>query len=252
MKNFIVDSRIPFAVRRVIVLTVEHDGAYTYAHAPGRTTYTINFTRSGCMEYRFPDTGTVEWVTPGQAIYIPKGVRHTSTYTEQSTVVDAYHFDMDGELPLGLRCIRRMPEDIGGLYRLGDTARGVAGTMECTARIYTMLGRLLEDTAHTPQKYRRLLPALEAIEQDPAARHDIAHYADLCYMSESGFRRAFKAYTGQSPIEYRNALRLRAARALILCGEYSVEEAATHSGFTNLSFFYRLFRRTYGEKPGDL
>jgi AraC family cel operon transcriptional repressor len=71
-------------------------------------------------------------------------------------------------------------------------------------------------------------------------------------MSVPGFRRSFREFVGQNPIAYRNNLRLILAKKLLTSGEYTVEEAAAQSGFTNLSFFYRLFRREYGQKPGSI
>ena len=252
MKNFIADRTIPYKVDRVLVLTVRHDGPYTYVHRPGRSTYTFNFTRSGCMEYHFPELGVTERVTPGQAIFIPEGICHNSTYMEEGTEVDAYQFNLVGKPAEILYRIHRLSEDAASSYRLSDMPHGSKGLMTCVARIYEMLGCLQEMEGYIPRRYRRLQAALEEIEREPAARHSVAYYADLCYMSESGFRRAFRECTGQSPIEYRNTLRLHKARTLILCGEYSVEEAAALTGFTNLSFFYRLFKRTFGEKPGEL
>ena len=56
-------------------------------------------------------------------------------------------------------------------------------------------------------------------------------------------------YTGCSPIEYRNDLRLAGARGKLRSGEYNVSEAAELCGFTNLSFFIRLYKKKYGHTP---
>ena len=68
-------------------------------------------------------------------------------------------------------------------------------------------------------------------------------------MSEVNFRRLFKEYTGMSPIDYRNDLRLKNAKNMLQSGEYNVTEAATASGFSNLSFFIRLYKKKYGHTP---
>ena len=61
-------------------------------------------------------------------------------------------------------------------------------------------------------------------------------------MSESGFRKLFTEYTGKSPVEYRNHIRLLRAEELILSGA-SVSEAAEKVGFGSISFYCRLTRR---------
>ena len=68
-------------------------------------------------------------------------------------------------------------------------------------------------------------------------------------MSEVGFRRLFHQYTGLSPIEYRNDLRLENARIKLQSGEFNVSEVAEASGFSNLSFFIRLYKKKFGYTP---
>ncbi len=68
-------------------------------------------------------------------------------------------------------------------------------------------------------------------------------------MSEVNFRRAFREYMGVSPIDYRNALRLEYAGRLLRSGEYNVSEAAELSGFSNISFFIRSYKKKYGHTP---
>ena len=53
-----------------------------------------------------------------------------------------------------------------------------------------------------------------------------------------------------SPIEDRNHVRLNMARAKLQSGEYNVFEAAQAVGFSNLSFFIRLYKKKFGHTPG--
>ena len=144
-----------------------------------------------------------------------------------------------------------LPQDTGRLFRSSDQYTSF-DCIRCAARIYDLLAILRQSEVPMPKKHRRLLPAIEALERNPEANLPVSYYAELCGMSESGFRRSFREYIGQSPVDYRNSLRLVHARKLIASGGYSVEEAAIQSGFSNLSFFYRLFRRKFGRKPGSL
>ena len=50
-------------------------------------------------------------------------------------------------------------------------------------------------------------------------------------------------YTGKSPIEYRNTVRIAAAKRLIKTGELTVSEAAYLVGFNNMSFFYEAYNK---------
>ena len=59
-------------------------------------------------------------------------------------------------------------------------------------------------------------------------------------MSESNFRKLFKEYTGKTPIEYRNKIRIDEVVKLLEIGEFAVAEAAYCAGFNNMSFFYQV------------
>ena len=87
------------------------------------------------------------------------------------------------------------------------------------------------------------------MQKNYARQRKISEYAEMCAMSEPGFRRLFTEYTGLSPIEYRNNIRLDVARKLIETGEYLVEEAALAVGYTNISFFCRNYKSRYGKTP---
>ena len=76
----------------------------------------------------------------------------------------------------------------------------------------------------------------------------MSYYAELCNISEMNFKSLFKEYTGMSPIEYRNDIRLTNARNKLQSGEYNVS-AAEMCGFSNFSFFIRLYKKKYGYTP---
>jgi transcriptional regulator GlxA family with amidase domain len=71
----------------------------------------------------------------------------------------------------------------------------------------------------------------------------MSYYSELCGVSESCFRRLFKEYTGQSPIEYRNSIRIANLKRLLSSGEFKINEAAYLVGFNNMSFFYEVYNK---------
>lgn len=71
----------------------------------------------------------------------------------------------------------------------------------------------------------------------------------LCGMSKVNFRQLFHKYTGKSPIQHRNDIRLENARIMLQSGQYNVSEAAEAYGFSSLSFFIRLYKKKYGYTP---
>ncbi|MEJ6397326.1 helix-turn-helix domain-containing protein [Yoonia sp. 208BN28-4] len=61
--------------------------------------------------------------------------------------------------------------------------------------------------------------------------------------------RTCKTYTGMTPSEYINQVRIEHAAHLLRSDERAIEDVVADCGFDNSSYFYRLFRRQYGTTP---
>ena len=75
--------------------------------------------------------------------------------------------------------------------------------------------------------------------------------ANLCGMCESYFRRLFLEWSGMSPIEYRNTIRLSNAKSMLAVGTYTVKEVAAAVGFDDSFYFARAFKRQTGFSPTE-
>ncbi len=110
-----------------------------------------------------------------------------------------------------------------------------------------------EENAARPQleneHTEKLKLALEYIGEHYGEEITIAQLAKLCYFSEYHFMRFFKKYTGVSCLEYIKNLRLENAAAMLAKGGQSILEISLSCGFSNLSYFYREFRKKYGMTP---
>ena len=83
-------------------------------------------------------------------------------------------------------------------------------------------------------------------------REDISieEIADFCHYSPSHFMKFFKSHMGMGFIEYLNDYRLTIAARQLVSSDESILTVASLSGFDNLSYFNRLFRRKYHTTPG--
>ena len=95
----------------------------------------------------------------------------------------------------------------------------------------------------------KLKLVLEYISEHYAEELSIAQLAKICFFSEYHFMRFFKKYMGMSCLEYIKDLRLEKAAELLSQGEAPVLDASLSSGFPNLSYFYREFKKKYGMTP---
>lgn len=75
--------------------------------------------------------------------------------------------------------------------------------------------------------------------------------ADLAAVHEKYLCRIFKEFTGRTPIDYVNQLRIDRACIDMTLHHKNVTEAALDAGFTDVSYFTKLFKRTKGITPRE-
>lgn len=245
IENF---NKLPYLIDDIRFLQVSRS-SHVKDFPEGRPRNTLILTMQGPMRYDFA-RGSIS-VPAGSAIFIPKGTVHSTVYPATGGNVETIQFDViRGQLP---ECFQKpiVWEEPGlekTFARLKESLPGDPIGMLCL--VYGLLRDIQRENRSIPAPYHRLLPALEHMNRQFRDNASIDDFAKMCLMSPSLFRRLFREYTGTSPIEYRNRLRLARARELIESGEFSITEAAQEAGFSNLSFFYRLYKRCFGISPG--
>jgi transcriptional regulator GlxA family with amidase domain len=92
-------------------------------------------------------------------------------------------------------------------------------------------------------------------------QHDspVAHMVTISGLAERTFKRRFVQATGMAPLDYVHHLRLEEAKQMLESGDASIESIAFEVGYSDASFFNRLFRRKvlmsptqYRRRFGDL
>ena len=95
-----------------------------------------------------------------------------------------------------------------------------------------------------------IITLIDWIEQNYTDSITLAMLAELAGTGEKYLCRFFKAYTGNTPIDYIN--RLRVERACLKMTEGSnITQAAFASGFNDMSYFSRIFKRYKGVTPRE-
>lgn len=75
--------------------------------------------------------------------------------------------------------------------------------------------------------------------------------SDYAGISEKYFQQLFKNQTGKTPNDYFMEIRLQIAIKKLLTTEMPVSEIAYESGFTNCSYFTRIFKKYYHQTPSE-
>lgn len=189
------------------------------------------------MNYYFPETKSDVILKKGMLLYVPKEYPYIATYIKNGTVANVLTFDMFRE---------KLPEHFNNpILKKSDVFIDMSevitsgNTFFLLSKIYELLSLTENEDGKIPDKYTRILPAINNIRQNYYENKNVSHYAEMCCMSESNFRKLFKEYTGRSFIDFRNHIRALKAKAMIESGEFNVSEAAKLTGFNNMSFFMK-------------
>lgn len=103
---------------------------------------------------------------------------------------------------------------------------------------------------HEDSSNRTVEGAIEYVRAHPHERLQIGEIAARCRLSTRRFTDLFKAQTGQTFCQYLNEERIRyACRRLDETGH--ILYACHESGFNDLAYFYRVFKKQTGQTPGE-
>ena len=227
----------------------------------GRGRYGLIYVIEGRAEIRFVGAAPLT-VTEGDVLLLPPSAAYRIT-----TETDFHHYTVNFELRRETsslcaldssfcllnkektRGIERELRELVGLW----TAKHSGYRMRATACLYRLLSDFhdaYEDEDEDGAR-GRLAPAKERIEKDFSEAVALERLAKLCSMSVSNFRREWKKIYGDSPLRYRDRIRLRSAKEYLSSGYYSVTEIAEKCGFEDVSYFVRFFRKHEGMTPGE-
>ena len=110
-------------------------------------------------------------------------------------------------------------------------------------------GHVLIDLAQHDGHYARIAKVLNHLHQAYADDIKIEGLAQQVHMSLSGFHRAFREVTAETPLQYLKKIRLTKARDLISLEGKRASEAANLVGYTSPTQFSREFKRYFNSTP---
>lgn len=246
------------AVAHEFVLDATHPCDYS----EGRKTDGLCLVLEGEAEYRFATGGRQVLkagdiaLLPEDAAYVavPKGNYH------HYTVNFRIHRDSSDPGLLGTEALIHRtgnPEAYRRLFRelvrfFGEKQFGYE--MRCVGLVYEILHLLfseVQDSRSQTPMHRRLQPAKALLDSRFREPLTLEMLSEAAHMSVTNFRRLFRATYGQTPMEYRDELRLSYAKYYLFSGEGTVGEVAKRCGFEDQSYFVRFFRCHTGMTPGE-
>ncbi|MFD2670901.1 helix-turn-helix domain-containing protein [Marinicrinis sediminis] len=95
----------------------------------------------------------------------------------------------------------------------------------------------------------RLYHVLQWVRSHLHEKITLAKLAEMIHVSEDHFIDLFQRYTGKSPIQYVNHLRIEKAKAYLLNHHFSVKETAYAVGIRDPLYFSKMFKKQVGQSP---
>ncbi|GGL54180.1 helix-turn-helix domain-containing protein [Sporolactobacillus putidus] len=118
---------------------------------------------------------------------------------------------------------------------------------------FIYLSRWYEKSSDSPLTAEREKGVIEQIchfiRKHYAHKISLQQISRLCDMSRSAFTASFKEQTGMTFIEYRNSLRMNAARELLETTSMTIISIAQEVGFDDVSNFDKTFKHSEGISP---
>ncbi len=244
MEDIRFNGHLNFEIVEPGFVQVERNENYSFLYKNGKPAYSFIFVQKGAMKYHFIPLKKYVYLEKNTGIFIPKNLPYKATYLQASTQIKILTFDIKGQGLLGgLDAPIHLKSSELALVFSSISRQNMYSPLFLSAKIYELFHHI-ETTENTPpKKYKKLAPALLELKHQYFKNEKISYYANLCSMSESNFRKLFKEYTGNTPITYRNLIRISAVQSLLNTGEMTISEAAYLVGFNNMSFFYEVYNK---------
>jgi len=137
-----------------------------------------------------------------------------------------------------------------------DAEAAILGSAIVEEIVYRALvgkdGHILFDLAHHDGHYARIARVLDTLHKQYAETISVEHLAEQAHMSVSGFHKAFRQVTKETPLQYLKKIRLNKAKDLLTSDGMQATEAAMRVGYISPSQFSREFKRHFNATPKSL
>ncbi len=204
-------------------------------------------------------------VKPGQLAYLPKGKKRVYTHTSSRFVMYEMAFSATNGKEnlmdiLGLteqNFVVDIPdrEEMNRLFSASMRKEmykdplydiGWCTNLMSIIRIYTAQRRKQNDNDSL-----LLRPVIEYMNENVNKSVTTAELAALVYMQPTYFIKRFKHNYGLPPINYFNRMKMYKAMGILAGSDLPIEDVASMLGFSDASYFSRLFKKHCNVTPSE-
>ncbi len=130
----------------------------------------------------------------------------------------------------------------------------ISSPFESSARAYSFTMSLLKESGGVPDNQMEERPDfIKAVMNFCEAHYQknigVSEMAEVSGYSRYHFSRLFQDYMKEAPALYLKNLRLKKALRVLQTKNLAIKDLASECGFSDCSYFCRVFRETYGMSP---
>lgn len=215
----------------------------------------LAFNISGRKKYVF-DKNKILYVEKNDVIFLPEKSNYVVYELEKGDCY-AINFKIDDNIRFE-PFVRKIKNAAGvcDMFRLAEKAfvsKNTGYELKCKSELYMIIYTLISENEvcyASGDIKNKIAPALRYIHDRYTYESiNIENLSAMCGISSVYMRKLFLRCMGVSPVKYINSLRLSRAKELIRSEMYSFEQVAELSGFNDISYFYRTFKRNFGTTP---
>lgn len=224
----------------------------------GRKNSTFFYIRAGHYRYRFRDAQFD--ACAGDIVYIPRGASYTCDIDKGECFCVQFEFDVftypDAEIvvfsDVPTPVVRNASRETAAHFEsIVSSVLSEDSELYTVGNIFVFLSEIAEnhrEVAHTTRS-DRVIDAVEYLKRHFTEDISVGKLAELCFLSETHFRRLFFASTGMSAIKYKNRLLTDAAKKMLSSTDRSVVEIADALGYSSVYAFSQAFKKETGVSP---
>ncbi len=200
----------------------------------------------------------------GDIVYLPQGSHYTMTQTRpavptriRSCLVNFIFRDGEGRTPVfsDRPVLLNAEKSRNAASRMLDITTELSKSEKSPFRVkslfYSLADSLIGAEINSSAYYHPIRAGIKYLESNWNRDVKISEVAERCGVSETYFRRIFTKWSGMSPIEYRNSLRIANAKSLLSRRSVSIAEVSYAVGFDDQFYFSRIFKKITGISPKD-
>lgn len=197
----------------------------------------------------------------GDVVFIPKGICYyarvsddtsekNDTYTVNLHFFDEQHKEFLLNDRIALLTSFQDNQQEPHLKKLCDAFHLERRNLAKTKGEFFLLLDLIDASATKNDiVYYSIRKGIETFREEWNKNEKIEKYAQLSGVSVTYFYRCFRKWSGKSPVEYRNMLRLSNAESLLRSTDMKIQQISETIGFEDPFYFCRLFKDVYDLSP---